>query len=50
MTNARQETHLIAFDLHPAAPSETTLPAFQFVIDEFKVDTQVGRKSFNNGY
>ena len=50
LTYTGEESNLVALDLHPAAAAVALLPASQFVVDEFEIDSQVGRNALHQCY
>ena len=42
MSDTRQKPNLILLDFHPAATAISSLPPLQFVVDEFKIQTNIG--------
>ena len=44
-----EKTNLILLDFHPSATAIPTLAAFQFVIDELKIDRKVRRNALHEG-
>ena len=47
MADTGQESNLIAFNFHSAAAAVTALAPFEFMINEFEIDGQMSRETFD---